>query len=174
MAWANRIVGNGEERPDELLANPKNWRIHPQEQTDALSGVLNTVGIVDRVIVNKSTGFVIDGHKRIDLAMAEEQEFIPVEYVDLSEEEEDVILASFDSITEMAGTDNEKLSMLLEKAADSEASQTNERLAAFLNVLKDKTFAGGVTPPEPPDEFREYDEDLETDHECPRCGYQWS
>ena len=34
-AWRNRIVGHGEEAPDQLLANPKNWRIHPKAQQDA-------------------------------------------------------------------------------------------------------------------------------------------
>jgi hypothetical protein len=27
---------------------------------------------------------------------------------------------------------------------------------------------------EPPGGFKEYDEFLETDHECPKCGYKWS
>jgi len=27
--WRNRIVGTGEEAPDQLLANPQNWRTHP-------------------------------------------------------------------------------------------------------------------------------------------------
>ncbi len=26
--WRSRIVGSGEEAPDQLLANPANWRIH--------------------------------------------------------------------------------------------------------------------------------------------------
>jgi hypothetical protein len=30
--WRNRIVGSGEEPPDQLLANPANWRIHPGSQ----------------------------------------------------------------------------------------------------------------------------------------------
>src|SRR6266704_2927845 len=34
--WRNRIVGHGEEDPEQLLANPKNWRIHPKNQQDAL------------------------------------------------------------------------------------------------------------------------------------------
>jgi len=28
--WRNRITGSGEEAPDQLLANPANWRIHPK------------------------------------------------------------------------------------------------------------------------------------------------
>ena len=40
-AWRNRITGSGEEAPDQLLANPANWRIHPKAQQDALAGALD-------------------------------------------------------------------------------------------------------------------------------------
>ncbi len=43
-AWRNRIVGTGEEAPDQLLANPGNWRVHPKTQQDALAGTLDEVG----------------------------------------------------------------------------------------------------------------------------------
>jgi len=33
------------------------------------------------------------------------------------------------------------------------------------NELADKT---------PPDDFAEYDENIDTEHECPKCGYKWS
>jgi hypothetical protein len=26
----------------------------------------------------------------------------------------------------------------------------------------------------PPEDFKEYDEDIETEHTCPKCGYKWS
>ena len=45
-AWRNRITGSGEEAPDQLLANPANWRIHPKAQQDALAGALDQVGWV--------------------------------------------------------------------------------------------------------------------------------
>jgi hypothetical protein len=25
-----------------------------------------------------------------------------------------------------------------------------------------------------PSEFKEFDEEIETEHECPKCGYRWS
>jgi hypothetical protein len=46
--WRNRITGSGEEAPDQLLANPANWRIHPKAQQDALAGALDAVGWVRR------------------------------------------------------------------------------------------------------------------------------
>lgn len=69
-AWRSRIVGTGEEAPDQLLANPRNWRIHPKAQQDALAGVLSEVGWVQNVIVNQRTGYVIDGHARVALAIS--------------------------------------------------------------------------------------------------------
>ena len=62
MKYQNRIVGNGEEPLDQIMFNPRNWRIHPLHQQDALKGVLEEVGWVQQVIVNKQTGNLIDGH----------------------------------------------------------------------------------------------------------------
>ena len=56
-AWRNRIIGYGLEEATQLLANPKNWRIHPQEQQQALVGVLAQVGWVQNVVVNRRTGW---------------------------------------------------------------------------------------------------------------------
>ena len=28
--------------------------------------------------------------------------------------------------------------------------------------------------PEPPDDFKEYGDDIDTEHVCPKCGYEWS
>lgn len=67
--WRNRIVGYGMEDADQLLANPANWRIHPKHQQDALSGVLNEIGWVQNILVNKTTGHVVDGHLRAALAI---------------------------------------------------------------------------------------------------------
>jgi hypothetical protein len=36
--WKSRIVGEGVEAAGQLLANPRNWRIHPKAQQDALAG----------------------------------------------------------------------------------------------------------------------------------------
>lgn len=111
--WRNRIVGHGEESPENLLANPLNFRVHPKSQQDALQGVLNEVGVVDEVIVNQRTGFLVNGHLRVSLAMRTNQPTVPVKYVDLSESEEALILATFDPISALATTDKAKLDEIL-------------------------------------------------------------
>jgi hypothetical protein len=111
--WENRIVGYGEEDPEQLLANPSNWRVHPKSQQDALLAVMEEVGVVQDVIVNQQTGFLVDGHLRVVLAMRTGQRAIPVKYVDLSPEDETLILAVFDPIAGLAATDKSQLDALL-------------------------------------------------------------
>jgi hypothetical protein len=116
MDWKNRIVGEGVQRADWFVANPRNWRIHPEAQQDALAGALDEIGWIQRVIVNKATGCVIDGHMRVALALSKGDE-TPVPYieVDLTEDEEALALAIFDPISAMAGTDAEKLNDLIRR-----------------------------------------------------------
>ena len=108
----NRIIGSGEEPLDSILFNPRNWRIHPLNQQDALKGVLEEVGWVQQVIINKRTGNLIDGHLRCQLAAREGNKTIPVLYVDIDEAEEELVLATLDPIAGLAATDKAKLEEL--------------------------------------------------------------
>lgn len=104
-ALKNRIVGYGDEAPDQLLANPRNWRIHSQFQQDALQGVLESVGWVRKVLVNRTTQHIVDGHARVAIALKRGEASVPVEYIEVSEEEEALILATLDPIASLADTD---------------------------------------------------------------------
>ena len=118
----NRIIGSGEEQLDNILFNPRNWRIHPLSQQNALKGVLEEVGWVQEVIINKNTGHLVDGHLRCQLAAREGQTTIPVKYVDLTEEEEILVLSTLDPIAAMAATDKQKLDELF---ADIQSENDN-------------------------------------------------
>ena len=83
--FRNRITGSGMEAPEQLLANPRNWRVHPKAQEAALAAVLDEVGWVQNVIVNQRTGNVVDGHLRVSLAISRGEATVPVVYVDLDE-----------------------------------------------------------------------------------------
>ena len=113
-AWKKRIVGHGEEPPDQLLANPANWRTHPDSQADQLAAVMEQVGWIQDVIVNRRTGHVIDGHLRISIALRRNEETVPVTYVELSPAEERLALATYDPLAAMAGVDTEKITELKE------------------------------------------------------------
>jgi DNA modification methylase len=130
MTWQSRIIGEGVEDPNQLLANPANWRIHPQAQQDALSGVLDEVGWIQRVIVNQRTGFVLDGHLRVALAITRGEAEVPVVYVDLSPDEERLVLATLDPLGAMAVADGELLRDLLGEV-QTESAAVVELLASL-------------------------------------------
>lgn len=110
--WRNRIVGQGDADPRELTANPRNWRTHPREQRRVLTGALEQVGWVQQVIVNRTTGHIVDGHARVEEAL-ERGERVPVLYVELTEEEEALALATLDPIAGLAVPDQEALDELV-------------------------------------------------------------
>jgi hypothetical protein len=127
-AWRNRIVGTGEEAPDQLLANPGNWRIHPKAQQDALSDALDDIGWIQQVVVNRRTGHLVDGHLRVSLALRNNEPTVPVLYVDLDPREEALALATLDPISAMAATDKAKLDALL-REVDTGSAALQEMLS---------------------------------------------
>lgn len=112
--WANRIVGHGMVEVDKVVNNPANWREHPTYQRDALVGVLEDVGLVAEITINKRTGRLVDGHLRVAVAKEHGVEKLPVRFVDLSEDEEREVLATLDPIASMAVANQEKIQALIE------------------------------------------------------------
>jgi len=141
QGWQNRIVGTGTEAPDQLLANPKNWRVHPAAQQEGLEEVLDRVGWVQNVVVNRRTGFMVDGHLRVTLAMRRGEPEVPVVYVDLSPQEEDVILASLDPLAMLARPDQTKLEELIGSVAqgDPMTAEILKRIAQDAKALPYET-----------------------------------
>lgn len=142
--WQNRIVGYGTENAEQLLANPDNWRIHPFFQQQALQGLLDQVGWIQNVLVNKRTSEVwgrdrnvetlIDGHLRVALAISKGEK-VPVTYVDLNPDEERLVLAALDPLAGLAVTDNEKLKELLDNLKDVPRPAGSAELDQLLNDM---------------------------------------
>jgi DNA modification methylase len=149
---ANRIVGHENVEPDQLLAHPMNARRHPSKQLDALDGSLATLGWLKEVIVNTTTGRVLDGHARIQKAMQTGSK-VPVTYVEISEEEELLALATLDKISEMATYDEDALNALLADVPTPD----DAGLKSLLAEMAGKSGQGGASDdvdkdavPEPP------------------------
>lgn len=126
--WRNRIVGYADVAASDLSANPLNARLHPAAQRAALTAVLDDVGFVAPVIVNKRTGLIVDGHLRVEEASAR-GEAVPVAYVELTEAEEREVLATLDPIGAMATYDAALLGELLE-GVDTSSDELRSMLDA--------------------------------------------
>lgn len=115
---------------DQLQPNPKNWRKHPEAQANALRGVLAEVGIASAVLARETPEgglMLIDGHLRTETLHNAE---IPVLVLDVTEEEADKILATFDPLGAMAESDADALRALLE-----DVETGSQELADMLTAL---------------------------------------
>ena len=155
--WRSRIVGNAEVAPDAIVAHPQNWRRHPESQRRVLRATLGSVGWVQQVVVNRVTGYLLDGHARVEEAIARGEPTVPVVYVELTPDEERQVLAMLDPIGGLALADPSALADLI-----ASLSVTDADLAAFLDAL---AATNGVHPlvlvdpdevPAPPDESATY------------------
>ena len=165
--WRNRIVGTGEEAPDQLLANPANWRIHPKPQQDALGDALDDIGWIQQVVVNRQSGHLIDGHLRVSLAMRNNEPTVPVLYVDLDEREEALALATLDPIAAMAAADKQKLDELLR--------EVDTGSAALQEVLSQLGADAGIVPDFQPVGIEEQGRlDQKKPVVCPACGHEFT
>jgi hypothetical protein len=139
-----RIVGHADVLASELKAHPLNFRVHPDTQRAAVAEAIDRLGWIKAVLVNRSTGRILDGHLRVEDAAAKGQT-VPVDYVELTEAEERLALASLDPLTALAVEDADKLAELvaaMELESDSALDiflQSQSQDAALLELLRDET-----------------------------------
>jgi hypothetical protein len=150
-AWRSRITGHADVSPSALVPNPRNWPTHPSEQQRALAGALGEVGWVTEVIVNQTTGRLVDGHLRVELALERQEPTVPVTYVELTEAEERLVLATLDPIGAMAAAEEHALESLLASLdpADADLRAFIEELARSQEIDSPRT--GLVDPDDVPD-----------------------
>lgn len=108
----DRIIDFRRVRAGDLLPNEMNWRRHPESQGAALRSLLDEVGYVGALVARETPGGLrlIDGHLRSTLTPDQE---VPVVVVDVNDDEERLLIASYDPIGAAAERDNEKLGALL-------------------------------------------------------------
>ena len=150
----------------ELVANPKNWRRHPQRQAEALRGVLAEIGYADALIARETPDglTLIDGHLRAETTP---EALVPVLVVDVTEVEADKLLATLDPLAAMAETDAQALAELLETVkAESDAVR---------DLLDSIAQDAGIQPPpfEPLDEETNQLDRLAS-VKCPQCGHEFT
>src|ERR1700719_3811828 len=92
-------------KASELVPNPRNWRVHPKEQTAALKGLLQEVGYADALLARELPDgklMLIDGHLRAETTP---DQMVPVLVLDVDENESHKLLATLDPLAAMAETD---------------------------------------------------------------------
>ncbi len=112
VPFRDRIKSLRRVKASQLIPNPSNWRRHPESQLNALRAVLSEIGFVGAELAIETPDglMLIDGHARQELSGDQK---IPVLVTDLTAEEADTILATFDPLGAMAESDTAALAGLL-------------------------------------------------------------
>jgi hypothetical protein len=122
MQIRDRIKELRRVRAAELRPNPRNWRLHPPEQQEALRGVLAEVGYADALLAREladGTLMLIDGHLRAETTP---NSIVPVLVLDVDEAEADKILLTHDPLAGMATASDEHLRELLAEVRTESAA----------------------------------------------------
>jgi len=122
MQIRDRIKELRRVRASELRPNPRNWRLHPPQQQDALRGVLAEVGYADALLARElpdGTLMLIDGHLRAETTP---ESVVPVLVLDVDEAEADKILLTHDPLAGMATVSDERLHSLLAEVQTESAA----------------------------------------------------
>ena len=122
MTIRNRIKELRNVLASSLKPNPKNWRTHPQAQSEAMRGILDEIGYADSLIARElpdGSLMLIDGHLRAETTP---DEMVPVQIVDLTEAEADKLLLSLDPLAAMAESNAAAMQQLCDDAETNNAA----------------------------------------------------
>jgi DNA modification methylase len=145
-------------RAGDLKPHPKNWRVHPDAQKNALRGLLAEIGYADTLLTRELPGGglqLIDGHLRAETTP---DSLVPVLVTDLSEEEAEKVLLTLDPLAAMAAADKDNLQTLLASLqfASNDVAAMLEQMAHDNKIETVSLHTQGQTDPdaipEPPDE----------------------
>ena len=159
---------------DRLRPYEKNARTHSPEQVAQIAASIQEFGFTNPILVDGADG-ILAGHGRLaaakDMGLAE----VPVIVLDhLSAAQRRAYILADNQLALNAGWDME---LLQQEIAGLNLADFDLSLLGF-----DEDRIAGLLDPEgidredegSPEEFKEVDEDIETDHRCPSCGYEWS
>lgn len=135
MAIRDRVKEFRRIPASEIKPNPKNWRTHPEQQSAALTAMLEDVGFAGAVLVRETgDGYeLIDGHLRLDVM---DGESVPAIVLDVNEQEADKLLLTLDPLSSLAIANEDMLVSLLDR--------TEFDSKVLIDFVKDTALQHGV------------------------------
>ena len=132
-------------RAGDLKADERNWRLHPDNQREAVEASWHRIGNIDVLRVRRDEAgdlVLVDGHLRASMDPDTKLKCI---LLDLDEAEAGEALATFDPIGAMAEADAEALRGLIAKGDEGLSDLTPQGFADWLRrTIEDEIHRGGA------------------------------
>jgi ParB-like chromosome segregation protein Spo0J len=156
----------------DLIPYARNSRTHSDEQVAQIAASIKEFGFTNPVLTDGEGG-IIAGHGRVMAARKLGLEEVPtISLGHLTETQRKAYVIADNKLALNAAWDEEMLAFELSDLREFDFDLS-------LTGFDGEEIERALNPPEPeyempPDDFAEVDEDISTDHECPKCGYRWS
>lgn len=172
---------------DMSLSDIKPYENNPRENADAIDKVAESIkefGFQQPIVVD-TQGIIIVGHTRYEAAKKLGLDTVPVNVADLPEEKAKAYRLADNKVAEYSYWDFDKLEKEFDdlKFSDVDFSALGFVVPADEEGITDVTDDenGNVTSDgndgndgnESGEEFAPIDENIKTEHVCPKCGYEW-
>lgn len=153
---------------ESLTPDPNNARVHGDRNMEAIMASLKLYGQMKPIVVRKQDMVVAAGNGTLEAIKRLGWTKVAANVVPMTEEEFAGYGLADNRSAELAAWDFEvvdRLDRFLVERGQANVGWTGEELAVLRREIGDVA---------PPDQFPEVDEGIETEHECPRCGYRFS
>lgn len=158
----------------DLRPDHKNARSHNPRNVGTIVDSLHAVGAARSIVIDE-TGRILAGNATVEAAGeagitkvltvdADGQTLVAVRRTGLSEEQKVRLALADNRASELATWDADVLRSLADEVK-LDGLWSEGELAVLLSM---------PIEPEPPEDFPDKGEDIETEHACPKCGYRWS
>ena len=153
---------------DQLKPYAHNPKTHPAEQIEKIAKSITEFGFLVPILIDADNS-IIAGHGRILAARKLGLKNIPAVSADhLTDAQIRAYRIADNKLTESAWD----IDMLHSEITTLQDMEFDLDLTGFDDIELGEMFADALIE-EPPEEFPEFDEDIETENVCPKCGYKW-
>ena len=155
----------------DLIPYARNSRTHSDEQISQLMGSIREFGFLNPILIDEANG-IIAGHGRVIAAQRLQMKTVPCRQIGhLSEAQRRAYVIADNRLAENATWDQE---LLTNELSDLYADDFDVELLGFEAGELEKMLIPKEDEQAAPEDFPEVDDDIETEHQCPKCGYEWS
>jgi len=150
-----------------VQSHPQNPRKHDENNLQMIMKSYSEFGELGPLVVWGRNNYVIAGNGRLEAAKRLGMKEVNVIRADhLTDEQALAFLVMDNKTTDSSRWDDEQLAELIGDLQERGADLSSTGLSQL--EIEPLMRAGA------PDEFSEFDENVNTQHKCPKCGYEWS
>lgn len=153
---------------NDLKPYAHNPKTHPAEQIEKIARSIEEFSFLVPILIDADNS-IIAGHGRLMAARKLGLIEVPtIQVKHLTEAQIRAYRIADNRLTESAWD----IELLESEIAILQDTNFDIDLTGFDDIELGELFPD-VSAEEPPEEFQEFDENMETENECPKCGYKW-